>query len=700
MGVISVISALVSNGVAFGTAVGAALGLGTIGTALLRLGGSLLLSAAVQRLGQNTPRASEIRAQLFQPTATPAYRDVYGEYRAAGTPVAYPVVNGHIYGYWLVNSRPSAGPFVLYLDGRAVEMSGDPYDFAGAGAVATNEPFVGHVSMWIQRGDEVSPPAVFTAEAGQTIARPELYLTTDGCQGRTVVWLKLRAGDNGRRSERWPANPPQVQLEGRFSRVWDPRDEEQNADNPHTWMWSENQALCMLDYVRNNPIEPWPLDLLEVDTFIDCADVAAEAVALNGGGTEPRYTVGCVVLYAGGEFEDLAAPLIIAGASDMIRVGGKLGMAPGAWRAPVLTTIDFLPDAMTFTAGKPGDATPGALRVTYASADRGYETAELAEWSVPGGGTKVETLALDAVTSPTQAARVRNIIGKLRALQRGIEGVEFPQAIKATCGDVVTVDLPDPVTLANGTYRIKAMHPAFLPISTDPDRLSMRIPMVLEETAESVYAHNPATDEPEVVDLPYDGTRQGVARPGAITVNRADLDTGGTVVPRLKFAFDPSTTSGVDGYEWQIRGADGIWSPGGTIAGGVRDGDDQVFGYVMIAEDQLYDIRVLALALAGRSDWRTITGVGSAFALTGVITAGVAEVTWVGTTPAVNYAGARIYQTATDTFVSAVLLVSTTPGTTITATGLAAGTGYFWAAPVTLTGAEASPLGPFELTVT
>lgn len=711
---VGVIAALVGNGVGFTAAVGATFGLGQIGTALLKVAGSLLLSSAANALlasRQKTPRAQEIRAQLFQPTSTPAYRFVYGETRAACTPYAWPVKGPRIYGCWIVNSRPSAGPFTLYLDGREVQLSGDPYDFAGGGAVATNEPFVNHLAVWIQRGEQTSPPLLFTTGLGipdldggapYSEERPDFWKTTDGWQGRTVVWMMLFNGDNGRRQERWPSSPPQVQLEGRFSRVWDPRDEEQDPDDPDTWGWSANQALCLLDYVRCNPIESWPLELLDLPSFVLTAHVDDQPVALNGGGTEPRYHVGGTILFDGGEFEDLAAPLIAAGASDMVRIGGQLGLSPGVWRESAFTVTDFLGDTVGFTSGRPGPETPRALRVTYASADRGYETAELAEWTLPGGGgSKVDTLALDMVTSATQAARVRNIMGNLMALQRGVEGVMPPEALVLASGDVATVALPFPLEPANGTYRVRGMSPALMPISDDPDRLSMRIPVRLEETAESVYAWNPATDEPVVVELSYDGVRQGVAPPGVLSVVRDDLDTGGTIVPRLRFAFDPSPTTAVDVYEWQFRADGGVWETGGQIAADVRNGDGDVFGHVAIAEGVLYDIRVRAFALSGRSAWRTITGVGALFALTGAIVAGDdGEVVWTGTTPAVNYAGARIYETAGITFESPVLRQDTTPGTTVTATGLDPGTANFWAVPVTLTNAEGAPLGPFAITVT
>ncbi|XAI95613.1 minor tail protein [Nostoc phage Nsp-JY21] len=710
---VGVIAALVGNGVGFGTAVGAAFGLGPIGTAVLKVAGSLLLSTAANALlasRQKAPRAQDIRAQLFQPTATPAYRFVYGETRAAGTPYAWPVKGPHIYGCWIINSRPSAGPFTLYLDGREVELTGDPYDFAGGGALATNEPFVNCIRVWIQRGEKTTPPLLFTTGLGIdglsggapfSAERPDFWKTTDGWQGRTVVWMLLFNGDNGRRQERWPSSPPQVQVEGRFSRVWDPRDPAQDPDDPDTWGWSDNQALCLLDFVRQNPVESWPLDLLDLPSFVAAANAADQPVPLSGGGTEPRYRVGGWLVFEAAEFEDLAAPLIAAGASDLIRVGGRLGIAPGIWQAPAYSVGEFFGDTIGFTSGRPGPETPRALRVTYASADRGYETAELAEWALPGGGgTKVDTLALDMVTSPTQAARVRNITGNLMALQRGLEGVLPPEALVLSSGDVVTVDLPAPLEPANGSYRVRAMSPALLPISDDPDRLSMRIPVRLEETAESVYAWNPATDEPVVVELSYDGVRQGVAPPGALSVARDDLDTGGTIVPRLRFAFDPSPTTAVDVYEWQFRADGGVWESGGNIAADVRDGSGLVFGHAIIAEGVLYDIRVRAFALSGRSEWRTITGVGSPFVLTGSITAGDdADVTWAGTTPAVNYAGARIYQTDTASFVDPVLLRATTPGNSVTAVDVVLGPGYFWAVPVTLTGAEGAPLGPFYLTV-
>jgi hypothetical protein len=663
--------ALIANGVGVVPAIGAVLGLGQIGVAALRIGGSLLLSAAANALfARKAPTAVQAKAALALPTDLPDYRLVYGQERAVGTPLfRNNVVGEFIYGAWLLNSRPSAGPFTLYLDEREVEVTGDPFDFAGAGATATTAPFLSHVTMWIGTGEETAVPATFLSEAPWSVARTDLWLSTDGWPGATVVWLKIKAGANAQRQERWPAQPPQVRMQMKGCLVWDPDDAAQTYDDPTSWAWSENAALCTLDFIRNNPVEPWPLDLIHLSSFADARTVDDETVALNGGGSEARYIVGGTMVLEDADLEDQVGPLVAAGAADLIRIGGQLGLAAGAWRAPMFTLTDVFGDGFEFSDMRPGRDMPRAIRTTYTSRDRGYETAELPEWTIPGStGRGVKSLPLDMVPSATQAARIQKIIGLSLLREREFTGVAPPEALDCVAGSVISINLPAPLaTPINGTYKLTSIDPGYLPMGDD-GQIAMLLPIKAMEWDEDIFAWDETLDEPDVVEETYDGTRSGVALPGTISVTTGpgvDLDTGGTVVPRLRFEFDPSTSGGLEGYEWQFAEDGGDWTAGGFIAADVLDGGGDVFGFLPIDVTLLYDIRVRAVALAGKSEWRTGTGFGAGYSLTGVsVTGNHARAAIAGTAPAsVNHAGVKLYRAA----------VGAAFGTAVDVSGLQAG---------------------------
>lgn len=604
----------------------------TIAGFVVNAGASLLLSTAANALLSQQPTAQESARQLSLPDTAPAYRFVYGETRATGTPVGLPVRGDYIWGCWILNSRPSAlGSPKLFLDKRAVAFTGDPFDFAGNGANGTTYPFFGKdgttniVRFWIGRGDQTSPPQQYLNDAPYAAGGDEeLWKASDAWKGRTVIWMRLHAGGPGQRQERWPAYPPLVEVEGRWSKVWDPRDGTQTAADPATWKWSDNHALCSLDALRQNPIRAYTDATLHLSSWRDAADVADEAVSLASGGTEKRYRVAGTLTFADGEIEDQITPLVLSGAADLIRIGGQLGIKPGAWQAPTVSLDYLMGDGFTAPDMVPGSELVNELRVSYLNPERGYETADLRPWPIPGalaadGGLPApKSIELSFCPSPTQAMRVRSIAGRRLRRQERIEGGELPpEAFNLVAGATVDLSLPAPYDVLGGTYEIESIHPGADPMGEQG--LALRMPAALVKTDASIYAWSPA-DEEEVVAEPYDGARKGMQPSGAITALTGDavnLYTGKTTIPRIRFDFDPSPSRGVSSYEWEYRPTGDRWREGGQIDGDVRDGAGKVFAFTKpLATGEAYDIRVRAVGQAGRSDWVDIAGVSPVVGVT------------------------------------------------------------------------------------
>ncbi|WP_157982362.1 hypothetical protein, partial [Oceanicella sp. SM1341] len=201
----SITTFLLVNGVAEATAV-------IIAGVITYLAPSVLLSFASTLLVRGRPKAQDVIRELQTPNTLPPYRFVYGHTRVYGTYAPVKVKGRVLYACLILNSRPSAGPFTIFIDKREVELSGDVHDFGpGGGASATNDPFAGYLHAWIGRGDQVSPPFDVTDQF------PGGFRTSDAWRGRTVLWLRLNAGPNGSRPERWPRLPPEVEVEGDWS---------------------------------------------------------------------------------------------------------------------------------------------------------------------------------------------------------------------------------------------------------------------------------------------------------------------------------------------------------------------------------------------------------------------------------------------------------------------------------------------------
>ena len=143
------------------------------------------MAAAASQALAGKPKQEQQRSELTRPTSLPAYRYVYGTCWAPGTPVGWQVVGNILYICHLLNSRPSSlTTHSVLFDKRSVSISGDPFDFAGAGASATNDVFSGHVRGWIGRGDQTSAPAQVVAEASD-------FAATDAWRGCTVLWAPV-----------------------------------------------------------------------------------------------------------------------------------------------------------------------------------------------------------------------------------------------------------------------------------------------------------------------------------------------------------------------------------------------------------------------------------------------------------------------------------------------------------------------------
>lgn len=685
----------------------------TITAALINFGVSAILALAAGAF-RSKPKQQDVIRELQYPTSLPPWRFVYGKCWAPGSPAPIRVKGGIIYACFILNSRPSAGPFTLYLDKREVVVSGDPYNFAGGGAAATNAPFSGWCTYWIGRGDQTSPPGAFLSGA------PEHFTVSDGWQGMTTLWLRIDAGPNESRTERWPATPPEVMVDGFWSKVWDPRDTAQDPDDASTWTWSANQALCTLDTLRQNPVKPYPAEFLWLDSFAWAADVADELVATKAGPSIPRYAVnGVLVFSSGAELEDQAQPLADAGAARFVRAGGQLGLLPATYVAPVLTLTDVLSDqVMAFRRYRPSSELATEVTATYTSPDRMYEDASTPAYVIigaqaaDGGEASPRNVDLRLVTDHRQAQRVAKIFGMRTRMQKVLSGVFPPIAFNLVGGSPVTVNLPSPYTGRNGIYEAEECHPGVDPVGTEG--VAMRVALTLRETGPHVYAWDAATEEQDITVEAFDSATSAVKPPGVISsVSDAStvLISGDTSTARILFSFAPSASFTVTNYEWKFRRGTLRWQSGGIIGADVLDGSGDIFGYLSaVSIGAYYTVRVRAVTPWGAaSDWVTgdVTVVSAGAYLSPPPTpvyatggAGQIELSFQAPNQS-DYRAMNIYASAIDDSGASVLLLGPVYGaanslTVQTETSLgAAETRYYFARSIDRNGS----ISPFSLSV-
>lgn len=591
----------------------AATGIGTAAaTAIVKFAATALVNLALSAvLGPKQPKQPDLKRDLAGEKSKPHYRTVYGRDLAVGTPAPIRVRGRDLYGCWILNSRPSSlTDFVLYLDKREVEFTGDPFDFSGGGGEGTNDLFADRMRFWIGRGDQTSPPAQILSEAPWAAGEDdELFKATDGWQGRTVIWMKL-VGGGSEFANRWPAGAQVlVEVEGNWTKVWDPRDVAQDADDPATWEYSANHALVILDAARNNPVKPYQLQNLMLEQFIAAANIADQNVPLKAGGNEKRYTIGGTVVWSDAELEDQLGPLFLAGAAQPIRVGGKLGIAPGAWEEPSYTLTDIMEGGFEYVGTTDGDSMKTQLRVSYTSAERLYEDAELEPWNIPGalaadgGLPSVGELDLGFAGSATQAMRVRKIEGLRMRRQRTFSLVAPPTALKLIGGSTLTVELPAPWDRFDGTYEVLSTNPSLDLVGESG--VAMRVGLTVLRTYADIYAWD-ASEEEDIEAVEFDADRPALTPPTNLIAFNGSRVIGGNRIPRIRFTFTRAESYRVNMYEWESRPSGTAWQPGGFISED-RDGTAPLAFIDPVIPGTSYDIRVRSVSGELKSTWLVLS---------------------------------------------------------------------------------------------
>lgn len=515
-----------------------AMGLSAIGVnaVVASIGGYLALAAVVggglSSLRTKMPSQPQVRQELEQPTERPYLRYVYGRTRASGTPLrAYRRNDRRVYGCLILNSRPSEGGDVeIMVDGRRCTYpaewgqddstlpvtydkfsQGDVFDFDGDGLGVQPDVFPGwngsgdgedFLRVWIGRGDQTQPPQRILDET-------DGYFTeSDAGTGLTVLWYRMDRGkDQTKLFKRWPNWPRWTTFDVimDWSRVYDPREVSHDADDPSTWEYSDNQALCLLDSIRRNPIQPWPDAQIILSTFTDAADVADEAVPLLNGGSEARYRAAGVLQWSRAELYSQIAPVERAGGGQLFYSGGKLGYKPGSFGASQYTLSDVLDDApLQYVSLPSARSIPRELSANYTRPQRDYETAELPAMVVHSGEGSADSLDLGMVFSASQARRLQSMAAARYAAQTSISCTAPPSAFECLPGTTVTVDL-DGLEHMDGTYAVQSCNPGLwlqdLAGSAEGDAgVALRVPLTLQAEAASFYAWTAATDELEIVD--------------------------------------------------------------------------------------------------------------------------------------------------------------------------------------------------------
>lgn len=223
-----------------------------------------------------------------------------------------------------------------------------------------------------------------------------------------IVYLKFD-------QEKFPTGVPNITMRKFGRRVYDPR--------TGATAYSDNPALCLLDYLKNHPSLQYEDDELLMDTFTQSANYCDEAVAVydNSGQyvkTEKRYVVTAEIDYDENP-SDVIDRFLAACCGEPIRVAGRFGVHVGVYYGPAFITLtqDDVTDSVVFQPEVGLSEAFNVVKGTFNSAGNNYAETDYPEvrfqdWVNEDGTEIIENLNLEYVSSSSQAQRVADITAR------------------------------------------------------------------------------------------------------------------------------------------------------------------------------------------------------------------------------------------------------------------------------------------------
>lgn len=425
---------------------------------------------------------------------------------------------------------------------------------------------------------------------------------------RGIAYLYVRFIYN---PDTYPTGIPVVSALVRGKRVLDPRSS--------VTAWSANPALCVRDYLTNPrhglAVEAGDLD---ADTFAAAANLCDEAVTLDAGGTEPRYTANGV-LSSSARPEDNIAHLLSSCGGLLIYTGGKWALHAAGWRAPAYTlTQDQLAGPVVVKTRLSARDRCNAVKGTYISPDTNWQPADFpayapAAYLTEDGNVRAwRDLSLPFTTSAATAQRLAKI-ELLRARQEiTVELVCQLHAMRLRAGDVVNVTLPRYGFSAKPFEVTGWVFDQVVPAGGDGNGApAPLVRLSLRETSSTIYSWSPSTEEVGVDPAP-NTTLPGanlVSAPGSFAATSDTAQqTDGTIVARFNLTWttplDPFTGSAAGRIEIQSKlSVESTWK---TIA--MQSGDTTSATLAPFTPGLTYDLRIRSISpLGSASAWQALT---------------------------------------------------------------------------------------------
>jgi hypothetical protein len=608
LGVGTVASGLLGTGLTlFGTSVFT--GFGILGATGASIVGGLIGLAVTTGLGAllgTKPKSAALsptdRQQILR-TTIGVRTLVYGQAKVSG-PEIYSASSGADQRY-LHLVIPLASHPIQSIDALWINDTRIPAVYIDGGGMVTDGDLAGLVRVKRYLGTQT------TADADLISESPDGWSSDHKLLGIAYIYVRLEFNQDKFATG---LNNVAAEIHGK-SDILDPR--------TGTTGYSDNWALCVLDYLRS----PYGLecadDEIDTDSFIAAANVSDEEVQLDAGATvfQPRYQMHGVVALDRKPIDIMTDMETAGGAGALVYVQGAYRLYAGAYSAPTDTLeVSDLAGSIKLVTKAPIADIFNAVKGTYVNPSDSWQEAEYpavidtAAAAEDGETIWAADLALPFTIDATMAQRLATIyLRRARAAQAIQVPVRYA-GIRWTAKQMLAVTLDD-FGFADRAFSIEKF-------TFDPP--TGAITLSLMEQSADIYAWTY-----DLATAPL--TRQSTTLINPLSIpapTAAEVDTGtviagdGTAALSLLVTWTPAAHAFVTGTEvqWQLDGA-ASWNSavipvptGRFVIAPVKDGDE-------------YHVRLRAVAGLVRSAWTTaVTATGAADATAPGVPTGLAGV--------------------------------------------------------------------------
>lgn len=494
---------------------------------------SLVTSWAMKALAPKSSLRSSSSSGLLVNAREPAASQdfVYGEVRKGGVITFYESSgdnNTYLHQIIALAGHEVHSVDDIYINDQVATFSGNFVTTAGSGDSEV---------------DWDSKIRIKKYDGSQTTADSDLVSETSATStfvGNGIAYLYVRYEYD---QDVFANGLPLITAKIRGKKVYDPR--------TASTAYSNNAALCIRDFLTSS----YGLS----DNSIDDVDLAAAAnecdenVALDGGGTEKRYTANGVIKAStptGSVLEDL----VTSCAGTLFWGGGKWKLKAGAYTSPVKTlTLDDLRGPINLSTRVSMRDNFNTVRGTFNDAAQDYITADYPEIKSTAfiNQDDGEEVALDLELPFTTSSASAQRLAKL-TLFRGREQM----TLSADFGlEAMEIEVGDIIAFTNARYGFSAKEFEVVgwKLSASEDAGDLRINLTLRETSQAAFDWN--AEETSIIsndsDLP---AFTSVAAVTNLTLtSSAILNEDGATVPSIEVEWDESPNAFVQYYEIQYK---------------------------------------------------------------------------------------------------------------------------------------------------